>query len=224
MILIIDGPPASGKSTIAVFLARRLGSKVYNFKRLGFLNLFAELLLQITPSVSILGGKRVHESSKLIQVLKHERRDPLLFISSRFLQRIAFINFLLEVIYKYVRFLSLTVSALMYRNIVVDEWFSLGWANYYNLIVYKKAFKPKHIEVLIRLDIQFLRFLSKISEAHVYFIDREQEKLILFWRRRGHITSYDIRYMILVKYFFNLFVYVCEGHKIDINAKYFHLS
>jgi hypothetical protein len=223
-MLIIDGPPASGKSTIAVFLARRLGSKVYNFKRLGFLNLFAELLLQTTPPVSILGGKRVHESSKLIQVLKHERRDPLLFISSRFLQRIAFINFLLEVIYKYVRFLSLIVSALMYRNIVVDEWFSLGWANYYNLIVYKKAFKPKHIEVLIRLDIQFLRFLSKISEARVYFIDREQEKLILFWRRRGHITSYDIRYTTLVRYFFNLFIYVCEGHKIDINVKYLHLS
>ena len=111
----------------------------------------------------------------------------------------------------------------MYKNVVVDEWFSLGWANYYNLLVYKKAFKLKHVEVLMRLDVLFLHLLSRMSRVYVYFIDRSQEKLALFWRRRGHVTPYDVRYATLVRYFFNLFVHTCERRKINISIKYLYL-
>jgi hypothetical protein len=221
MLVIIDGPPASGKSTLASFLAKKFSARIYSFKRLGFLNLSAELLLRIMPSLSIFSGKT--RRVKVIQELKRERKDPVLFISSSFLQRIASINFLLEVIYKYVRIFSLIILALMYKSIIVDEWFSLEWANYYNLMVYKKAFKPRHVEVLMRLDILFLRFLSKAIRIRVYFIDRDQEKLTLFWRIRGHKMPYDIRYAALTRYFFNLFTHTYKEYKININIKSLYL-
>ncbi|ADG90845.1 hypothetical protein [Thermosphaera aggregans] len=224
MIIIIDGPPASGKSTIVVFLARRFSFKVYGFKRLGFLNLFAELLLRVILSVSVLSVMKVSEDLKTMQVLKRERRDPILLISSGLLKRIAFIDFLLEAIYKFVRFFLFIILALMCRNVVIDEWFSLGWANYYNLMIRKKAFMPRHVEMLMRLDIMFLRFLSRVSRIRVYFIDRSREKLTLFWRRRGHVTPYDARFAILVRYFFNLFVQVCKEHKINVDIKYLYLK
>jgi hypothetical protein len=112
----------------------------------------------------------------------------------------------------------------MCRNVVIDEWFSLGWANYYNLMIRKKAFMPRHVEMLMRLDIMFLRFLSRVSRIRVYFIDRSREKLTLFWRRRGHVTPYDARFAILVRYFFNLFVQVCKEHKINVDIKYLYLK
>jgi hypothetical protein len=223
-MLIVDGPPASGKSTIAMFLAKRLSHKVYTFKRLGLLNLYAEFLLHITPSVGMHGNGERSEGFKVLQVLKRERRDPVLFINSRFLERTTFIAFLLEIIYKCLRFFLLIVSALTYRRIIVDEWFSLGWANYYNLMIRKKAFMPRHVEMLMRLDIMFLRFLSRVSRIRVYFIDRSREKLTLFWRRRGHVTPYDTRFAILVRYFFNLFVQVCKEHKINVDIKYLYLK
>jgi hypothetical protein len=224
VILIVDGPPASGKSTIVMFLAKRLSHKVYTFKRLGLLNLYAEFLLHITPSVDMHGNGERSEGFKVLQVLKRERRDPILLISSGLLKRIAFIDFLLEAIYKFVRFFLFIILALMCRNVVVDEWFSLGWANYYNLMIRKKAFMPRHVEMLMRLDIMFLRFLSRVSRIRVYFIDRSREKLTLFWRRRGHVTPYDTRFAILVRYFFNLFVQVCKEHKINVDIKYLYLK
>ena len=224
MIIIIDGPPASGKSTIVVFLARRFNFKVYGFKRLGFLNLFAELPLRVILSVSVLSVMKVSEDLKTMQVLKRERRDPILLISLGLLKRIAFIDFLLEAIYKFVRFFLFIILALMCRNVVVDEWFSLGWANYYNLMIRREAFRSRHVEVLMRLDIAFLRLLSKVSRVHVYFIDRSQEKLALLWHRRGHITPYDTRFAILVRYFFNLLVQACKERKIDIDIEYLYLE
>jgi DNA polymerase III delta prime subunit len=223
VIIIIDGPPASGKSTIAMYLARRLGCRVYRFKRLGFLNLYAELLLKAIILRGIFSNVGMPGSPKIVQVLKHEERDPILFISSRFLRRTAFVNFLLEAIYKYVVFFSLIVLISMYKSVVIDEWFSLGWANYYNLLVYKKAFKLMHVEVLVKLDILSLRLLSGMSRVCVYFIDRSWEKLALFWRRRGHITPYDVKYATLVRYFFNLLVHTCERRKININIKHLYL-
>ncbi len=223
MIIIVDGPPASGKSTIATFLAKKFSCKVYSFKRLGFLNLYAEFLLHITPSANMHGNVGRSGRFKVLQVVKRERRDPILLINPRFLEKTTFINFLLEVIYKYVRFSLLVASALTSRRIIVDEWFSLEWANYYNLMYYKKAFKPRHVEVLMRLDISLLSFLSGAKRVHVYFIERDWSKLALFWRRRGHVTHYDVKYATLVKYFFNLFTYTCRGQKIEIGIKHLRL-
>ena len=219
MIIIVDGPPASGKSTIATFLAKKFSCKVYSFKRLGFLNLYAEFLLHITPSVGMHGNGGRSESFKVLQALKRERRDPILFINPRFLEKMTFIAFLLEVIYKCQRFFLLIMLTLTYKCIVVDEGFSLGWANYYNLMAHKKVFKPRHVKVLMRLDISLLRFLSRTKNVHVYFIDRDWSKLALFWRRRGHVTHYDVKYATLVKYFFNLFTYTCREQKIEIEIK-----
>ena len=48
-VIVFDGPPASGKSTIAIFLKYTHRAGIYRYKRLGFVNITARLLMRIAP-------------------------------------------------------------------------------------------------------------------------------------------------------------------------------
>lgn len=111
----------------------------------------------------------------------------------------------LEVIYKFIQCSLLFLYALTNRILVVDEGPSLSWANYLNLLHTKNALRPNDAVLLMRLDLRFLHSLSKFHVVRVYFIDRSQDKLITFWRLKGHNTPYDVKFANIVRYSFKLF-------------------
>ena len=69
--------------------------------------------------------------------LKGDRTDPVV-IDTNYLKRITTLNMLLEVIYKYVMYILMLILVIMKRDLVIDEGISLEWANYFNLMLYKK--------------------------------------------------------------------------------------
>ena len=117
----------------------------------------------------------------------------------------------------------LLILAIIKRDLVIDEGISLGWANYFNLMIYKKALKPSHVVLLTRLDLVFFRAVSKIRRIYYYFVDRSLEKLEFFWRKRGNRVPYDIKFSLMVRYSFDLFVNIYKRCGIEARVKYITL-
>jgi len=213
MIIVIDGPPASGKSTVAEYLRRRHGFSAYRYKRLGLVNTISTILLLW-----------INLRNEKVRRYICDKVDPVILVSPSYLEKLSWLFLGLEIVYKCVRYAFLFLLALMNRDIVIDEWFSLGWANYLNLMLYKKALKPRHVELLMRLDLSFLRVLSKFFDFVVLFIDRDLVKLRSFWFKRGHRLPYDVGFAMLVKYSFNLFRNSCTSYGTHVKVKYVYLA
>jgi len=207
MILVIDGPPASGKSTLVRLLARNYRTKTFCYKRLGLINILSTLLLKMIQREQSrrLGGDRV---------------DPVILVDSKYLKRISALTTTLEVVYKFVMYALLLSSALLKQDLVIDEGISLGWANYLNLMLSKKALKPSQVSILMKLDLVTFRTLSRIQKIYYYFIDRSLKELETLWRKRGNIVPYDVKYFLVVKYSFNLFVSVHKKYGIKAIVKH----
>jgi len=212
MIIVVDGPPASGKSTVVKYLRLKRGFSAYRYKRLGLVNIFSIMLLPVNPW------------DKKVKYYIHSRVDPIILVSSGYLERLSGLLSGLEVVYKCIRYASLFLLALVCRNIVIDEGISLGWANYFNLVLFKRALKREHVDFLMRIDLASLRVLSKVHEVYYYFIDRSLEKLESNWRKRGHKTPYDVKFYLLVRYAFKLFMETVRERSINIRVKYVYAS
>ena len=206
MILVIDGPPASGKSTLARSLAHNYRAKTLCYKRLGLINTLSALLLKIMKSKRSyrLGGDRV---------------DSVILVDSKYLEKISVLTTTLEVVYKFVIYALLLSLALLKQDLVVDEGVSLGWANYLNLMLSKNALTPNQVSILMRLDLMIFRTLSKIQKIYYYFIDKGLRKLEILWRKRGNIAPYDVKYFLMVKYSFNLFASVYRRNGVNAIVK-----
>jgi hypothetical protein len=209
MIIIIDGPPASGKSTLVRFLKLRYCANTYYYKRLGLNNVFYALLLRIAPDLQCCR-------------LKGDRVDPIILVNPTYLMKMSIFTLILEIIYKCIEYFLLLLLALMNQCLIIDEGVSLGWANYLNLMLFKKALRPNYVIFLMRFDLNFFHILSRLHKIYYYFIDRSLEKLEMFWYKRGNTTSYDMRYLLLVRYSFKLFNEISKkyGIKIKINRIY----
>jgi len=211
MIIVVDGPPASGKSTIVEYLRRRHGFSVHRYKRLGLVNTLMLLLW-------------INLQSKEVKHYIHDKVDPVILVSPSYLEKLSWLLFGLEAVYKCVRYASLLFLALMCRNIVIDEWFSLGWANYFNLMSFKRALKREHVAFLVRIDLASLRVLSKVHDVYYCFIDRSLEKLKSNWHKRGHKVPYDVKFSLLARCAFKLFTETIREHNINVRVKYAYVQ
>jgi hypothetical protein len=206
MIVIIDGPPAAGKSSVVRLLRQKYRAPAFLYKRLGLVNVLYMLLLMVAPNLQC-------------NRISRENVDHIMLVNQVYLVRMPTLTLGLEVLYKCIRYCLLLFLALTRRNLVVDEGFSLGWANYLNLRIFKKALKHNHIALLMRLDLQYLRLLSSIHKVYYYFIDRDQGKLSTLWRRKGHRAIYDKKYSFLVRCSFKFFEEMYEKYGIKARVK-----
>jgi hypothetical protein len=207
LIVIIDGPPASGKSTIIAFLKYSHRVKAYHYRRLGFVNMIAKMLIRVAPHL------------RVCNFIDKDFVDPVMIIDSNFLKKISFLTFYLEVAYKFLQYCLFFMYILTKSDVVVDEGPSLGWANYLNLMLNKKALKPPHVGLLMRLDLQFFRALSRLRKIHIWFIDRPQEKLSMLWQRKGGKSSYSILFASLVRCSFKLFEEASRRQQINMSVR-----
>jgi len=192
-IIVLDGPPASGKTSIAHVLKDKTGAFSITYKRLGFANIISALLLHVSPII------RGHAC------LERLRCDPITELREEALQRLSNLVFLLEVLYKIMQQFLILLLTLFLHVIIVDEWFSLGWANYFNLYL-RRGLKAKHVEILIRLDMAFFKLLSSLHSAslQLIFIDRDLNKVKEYWVKRGHKIPYDVKFYKLTYLAFNI--------------------
>jgi hypothetical protein len=202
-LIILDGVPASGKTTLVKFFEHSYNIKSYNYKRLGFVNILAKILMKIARSVIGLSN---------IQACKFTYEDPIMAVDIAFLKRISLIIFFLEIIYKFIQYSFIFLLSIVNKTVIVDEGPSLGWANYLNLLYSKNALRPSNVVLLMRLDLLSLWFLSKFHKVQIYFIDRDQDKLNKFWCLKGHKTPYNAKFANMVRYSFKLFA--------EMSAKY----
>jgi len=199
VVIILDGPPASGKTSIAVVLRSRTGAVTVAYKRLGLVNVFSIIVLHLFPTAQ---GYICPERL---------RCDPIMELRREVLRKVSSLVFLLEIIYKIIRQFLVLFFVLFSHKVVIDEWFSLGWANYFNLYL-RKGLKAEHVDILIRLDATFLRLVSSLHNIslQLIFTNREIHKLEELWRRRGHSIPYDRLFYKLVQFSYNILRKVCS--------------
>jgi hypothetical protein len=200
---MVDGPPASGKSTLVAYLSQRNWVYKYNYKRLGLVNIFYDILMRLYPSLKCceLGG---------------DRDDKIMQVDVMYLKRLSSVTFLSEVVYKFGVYFLLLVMISLRRFVIVDEGIVLGWANYLYLMARKKALKPAQVLFLMRIDLMFIRIIAKISNMSYFFIDRNLYVLERLWRQRGNWGPYDRKYYALVKLSFKLLSEINLGRTIKI--------
>jgi len=205
-VVMVDGPPASGKSTLVAYLSQRNWVYKYNYKRLGLVNIFYDILMRLYPSLKCceLGG---------------DRDDKIMQVDAMYLKRLSSVTFLSEVVYKFGVYFPLLVMISLRRFVIIDEGIALGWANYLYLMARKKALKPAQVLSLMRIDLVFIRIISRISDLSYFFIDRNFYVLEKLWRKRGNLVPYDRKYYALVKLSFKLFSEVYTNSMITIKIR-----
>jgi len=162
--------------------------------------------------------------SEQSRTLGGDRVDPVILVDSKYLKRISALTTTLEVVYKFVMYASLLSLALLKQDLVIDEGVSLGWANYLNLMLSKKALKPSQVSILMRLDLVVFRMLARIQKIYYYFVEKDLRELETLWRKRGNIAPYDVKYFLMVKYSFNLFATIYKKYGVNAIVEHIYMS
>jgi hypothetical protein len=186
LIIIFDGPPASGKTTCSIITARKLRFLYLKYKALGPINIVSTLIIRIAPDLS--------KNPSYIKT----KEDPLLLLKSQMLKKIRFIIFLTELLYKIFQVITLIMLSTIYKRLVIDEFFTLRAANYINVYLHKGLSK-RQAELLIRIDLALLKALAKHHPIYYIYIDRDTEELKHLWHNREHDKEYSEKYLTLVR-------------------------
>ena len=186
IIIIFDGPPASGKTTRSIITAQKLRFLYLKYKALGLINIISILLMQIAPNLS--------KNPSYIKT----KEDPLLLLKPQMLEKIRFITFLTELLYKVFQAIKLVMLSTICKGLVIDEFFTLRAANYINVYLYKGLGK-RQAELLIRIDLALLKALAKHNSLYYIYLDRDAEELKRLWRNRERDKEYSEKYLTLVR-------------------------
>lgn len=181
--IILDGPPASGKTTIVHCLSKELRCFTCTYKALGFANLLSSFLLCLNPRL-------LHVSSYEVS-----REDPMILLYERFSTRLDLLFSFSEILYKLIQVLTaLSISffgiVIGVSAIIVDEGIAIRWANYDNAVK-KGLLHPVAVGILMRLDVWFVHVISRI-ETFYCFNFPDISRLEEFWKQRGHRSRYPV--------------------------------
>lgn len=189
-VIIIDGPPAAGKTTLGLKLVRHVGGCVVNYKAFGPANIIAKAILKLSKTTSTVFA---HIDS---------RRDPFLLFPYTFWRRsIPAITMLtiLELLYKMFQQIIILLLLLLKRVIVIDEFLILRFANYINTlrlgVIDVSTFK-----LLYWQDICFLKLISTLANVKYIILEPDISILIRNWRKRGHRVPYDLNFLAITRY------------------------
>jgi len=186
LVIIFDGPPASGKSTYSTIMARKLRVSHLKYKTLGPINVISTFIIRIAPDLS--------KDPNYVKT----KEDPLLLLRSQILKKIRFVTFLTELPYKIFQAIMLILLSILCKGLVIDEFFTLRAANYINVHLHKGLSKQQ-AELLMRIDLTLLKVLAKLNSVHYIYIDRRNEELKCLWCNREHDKEYSKKYLKLVR-------------------------
>ena len=185
MVIILDGPPASRKTTLASRIIRKIGGCVVHYKGFGPANLIAKLILKINPC--------------LIPPMYDERRgDPFLFLSTRYWSKLHIVIMLLECLYKIMQQITIALLILLKRVVVIDEYLVLRLANYINALKHN-IIDLRDLSIVYQLDISLLEAIKRMAQVKYVYIEPRTKILLENWKKRGHKVPYDMNFLAIVK-------------------------
>lgn len=186
-IILLDGPPASGKTTICKILSKRYCCPCVRYKCLGFANVIAKIILKLTT-----------RDSNLLTCLVSRKEDPILLLGTSFLRKNRHVIFLLEIPYKVLQVILICLLVKVRNCIIIDEFLSLRVANYINMYIHG-GLSRCHMEILIRLDLASLITFALSKSAFYIYVDRRLEELERMWSQREHNKEYSRLFLALVR-------------------------
>lgn len=195
VVLIIDGPPASGKTTLSKVISSYLNCVRMKYKALGVINIISALLINTI-------FRRVTLRKELIK----RKEDPVLLLDLNILIRLRHVIFLTELVYKALQafLLIMTLYTLIllsfYRQrcLVIDEFLVLRTANYINLHIHG-GLSGWHLMLLRRLDMSVFQVLTRCCVLRYIYIDRSLREILDLWNKREMGKPYSYRYLAIVR-------------------------
>jgi len=184
-LIIIAGPPASGKTTLSSALAPALKATKVSFKSFGLLGFFVPLIL-----LKVLGMYDADYRSSGISPVS------LLPKNIRGLRTLLLFN---EIIYKCFNWIYVWLNLQFRGCVVVDEGFVIPWANYINLYQYSRYASKKGIKALIYLDLLILTHIADSTKISFIFCDAQNHTLLKRWHRKGRAFPYPHLYADLIR-------------------------
>ena len=183
-IVVVEGPPATGKSTIIGMVVEKYGCIRVSYRRLGLVNIFFSLFLRTHRS----------DSARLC------RRDPVVHAGIGVARRLSLAIFLLEVVYKAIIQLEVLATlvlgtVLRKRCIILDEFIILSIANYVNLYL-KGIIGRRAFSVLVRLDAAFYKVILRYRPRYVFL--RIPLRTILALHAKRCRDEYDYAFYVIV--------------------------
>lgn len=180
-VIFVDGPPASGKTTLILKLRKRTVFRTCRYNSLGAANLISLVLMRLSRDLDS------HE------VFDPKRTDLVLKIRANYLTRLSTIIFVSEISYKFLQFFKVVSNAAL-GTVIVDEGIVLRYANYVHLVC-RGALTESEAKLLMQLDLRFVLGLHRFTSVSYVFQDSSDENLADMWHRRGHVMQYDYTFL-----------------------------
>lgn len=201
-LIIIDGPPASGKTTLSYKFFNKLGGYVTRYRAFGPANIMTQYF-----KLNI-----IYYDNKIIKIL---RNDLFLTIPLEKWEKIKKLIFLLELIYKFFQQFIIITILLLKKVVILDEFMILRLANYINVVINNK-FSYKIMKYLFIIDLKFAILLSKFSSMIYIYMEPNLTKMMANWQHRGHRLPYDIKFLAIVRYSAHHIYHILNKNNIEL--------